>query len=151
MSYEAADQWLDCIDLDWIEEDDPIEALLRDFTLEDEVSEASAGGTAPWWRLLTRLKDAATVRVLERLTLTRLDSREIGPRDPMDVLVTFRCRNVIENTEQSASQSGDYLAESKKLVSVVRVAPASQRRFEGVLHRSLLIGSRAHVKRPSFE
>jgi len=47
VSYEAADQWLDCIDLDWIEEDDPIEALLRDFTLEDEVSETSAGGTAP--------------------------------------------------------------------------------------------------------
>jgi hypothetical protein len=43
----------------------------------------------------------------------------------MDVVVTFRRRYVVEDTEQSASKSGDYLAEGEKLVSVVRVAPAS--------------------------
>jgi hypothetical protein len=30
MSYEAADQWLDCIDLDWMGEDESLDALLRD-------------------------------------------------------------------------------------------------------------------------
>jgi hypothetical protein len=30
MSYEAANQWLECVDLDWIEEDESLDALLRD-------------------------------------------------------------------------------------------------------------------------
>ena len=35
MSHEAADQWLDCIDLDWIEKDESLDALLRDVSVPE--------------------------------------------------------------------------------------------------------------------
>jgi hypothetical protein len=42
MTYETADQWLDYIELDWIEDEDCADELLRVLTLEDEASDGSA-------------------------------------------------------------------------------------------------------------
>jgi hypothetical protein len=48
VSYDAANESLEWIEnLNWIEKDDAIEALLRDLTLEDEVSDVSADESAP--------------------------------------------------------------------------------------------------------
>jgi hypothetical protein len=45
MSYEAADQWLDYIALDWIEDDESLDALLRDVSVPE--GEPSSDETAP--------------------------------------------------------------------------------------------------------
>jgi len=46
MTFETADRWLDYIELDWIEDDPSLDALLRDVTVAEEVGGPSCDESA---------------------------------------------------------------------------------------------------------
>jgi hypothetical protein len=46
MTSETADRWLDHIELDWVEDDPSVDALLRDVAVAEEVGEPTCDESA---------------------------------------------------------------------------------------------------------
>lgn len=75
MSYDAANEWLEWIEkLNWIENDDAIEALLRDLTLDSS--------TAKGRRQQTPLTPSFLVGLVRRLVRSRLPWRPFRMAEP---------------------------------------------------------------------